>query len=265
MRSLQRVAFLLVSAVLLSLIVGRPVAARSDDEKKAGHDAKPPVYEVDFHDEGGKAQTKEFDCSKHKDTDELMGLIVAGQAHEMRKKDVPTLSKIFSLGSDLGIWTLVIFGLLFLILRQKAWPMMLEGLQKREQGIRSAIDEAHKAREETGRLRDEVVSERAKAAEDARATIEEARRDALKQADELKAKALEDIRAERDRMRRDLEIARDAALEDLWGRTVQLATLVSGRAIGRHLSAEDHKDLVDQAIADLRSASAERKREIAGV
>jgi F-type H+-transporting ATPase subunit b len=255
----------LIAASILALACAGYATARPDEERGHEKEHKPAVYDVDYHDEQGKPRVGTFDMSKSEDAKALADLIVAGHAHEILKKEVPSLAKIASLGADLGIWTLVIFGLLFLVLRWKAWPMMLEGLKRREEGIRSAIDEAHKAREETAQLRDEVVRERAKAADEARATIDQARRDALKAADEVKTKALEEIRAERDRLRRDLQIARDAALEDLWSRTVQLATLVSGRAIGRQLSPDDHRKLADEAIAELRKAGDERQREVAGV
>jgi F-type H+-transporting ATPase subunit b len=174
-------------------------------------------------------------------------------------------SKLFSRALDLSLWTIVVFLILAFILHRYAWGPMMKGLEARENSIHQAVDEAHKAREETARLRDEVMRERAKAAEEARAMIDQARRDAQKQADELRAKAVAEIHAERDRLRRDLELARDAALQDLWARTAQLAALVSSRAIGRELSADDHRKLADEAIADLRRAGAERQREVAGV
>jgi F-type H+-transporting ATPase subunit b len=174
-------------------------------------------------------------------------------------------AKIFAPALDLTIWTIVVFLILLFILGKFAWAPMLKGLEARERSIHQAVEEAHRAREETSKLRDEVLRERAKAEEEARATIEGARRDAQKQADELRAKAVAEIHAERDRLRRDLELARDAALQDLWSQTAQLATLVSSRAIGRELSPEDHRKLADEAIADLRRAGAERQKEVAGV
>jgi F-type H+-transporting ATPase subunit b len=265
MCSLQNTAAKFISGALLSLMVVGTAAARPDEEH--GHDQghPPPVYMADFHNEQGHTENRDFDLSNPADAKELTELIRSGRAHEVLKKEIPTLQKIASLGADLAVWTLVIFGLLFFILRWKAWPMMLDGLNRREQGIRSAIDEAHKAREETARLRDEVMRERAKAADEARATVEQARRDAVKLADELKAKAVADIRAERDRLRRDLELARDAALQELWAQTAQLATLVSGRTISRALSVDDHRQLAEEAIADIRRAGAERQREVASV
>jgi F-type H+-transporting ATPase subunit b len=166
---------------------------------------------------------------------------------------------------DLTIWSIVVFLVLLFVLSKYAWGPMMKGLEAREHAIHQAVDEAHKAREETSRLRDEVLRERAKAAEEARATVEQARRDAQKQADELRAKAVADIHAERDRMRRDLEIARDAALQDLWSQTAKLAALISSRAIGRELNPEDHRKLADQAIAEIRHAGAERQRDRVGV
>src|SRR6187549_3954264 len=43
---------------------------------------------------------------------------------------------------DLGIYTLIVFGLLMFILAKFAWPLIKEGLEKREVNIRAALDEA---------------------------------------------------------------------------------------------------------------------------
>src|SRR5438067_9652961 len=53
---------------------------------------------------------------------------------------------------DLAIWTVVVFLILLFVLSKFAWKPMLQGLQKREQDIHSAIEEAHKTREEARRL-----------------------------------------------------------------------------------------------------------------
>jgi F-type H+-transporting ATPase subunit b len=187
-------------------------------------------------------------------------------AHKTGHEEGPVgQEKLFSRAVDLTLWTIVVFVILLFVLGKYAWGPMLKGLEAREHAIHSAVEEAHKAREETGRLRDEVQRERVKAAEEARATIDEARREAQKQGDDLRAKAMHEIQSERDRLRRDLELARDAALQDLWSETAKLAALVSGKAIGRELNANDHRQLVDEAIAELRKAGADRKREMTGV
>jgi F-type H+-transporting ATPase subunit b len=160
---------------------------------------------------------------------------------------------------DLTLWTIVVFLILLWVLGKYAWGPMMKGLEAREHAIHSAVDEAHKAREETARLRDDVLRERSLAAEEARNTIDMARREAQKQGDELRARAMSEIQTERDRLRRDLELAKDAALQELWSQTARLATLVSGKVIGKDLSVDDHRQLVDEAINDLKRAGAERE------
>src|SRR5579862_4611351 len=49
---------------------------------------------------------------------------------------------------DLTIWSIVIFVVLYLVLRKFAWGPILEGLRKREHNIESAIEEAKKVRDE---------------------------------------------------------------------------------------------------------------------
>src|SRR5437868_1582274 len=54
---------------------------------------------------------------------------------------------------DLGIWTIVIFLLLLVVLWKAAWKPMLEGLHKREASIRGSVEEARRTREEMEQLR----------------------------------------------------------------------------------------------------------------
>ena len=56
--------------------------------------------------------------------------------------------EVLSLRLDLGIWTIVVFGLLFLVLKKYAWGPILQGLQQREANIREALAEAQRAREQ---------------------------------------------------------------------------------------------------------------------
>src|SRR5262249_40592662 len=155
---------------------------------------------------------------------------------------------------DLAVWTLVVFLLLLFVLSRYAWNPMLGALQKREENVRSAIDEAKRARDEAHQIREQLSSERAKIAEETRAAIEAARKDAQQLRESMLSQAKADIQAERDRLRREIDSARDQALKQLWDQTAQLATLISAKAIRKQLSPDDHRRLVDEALADLRSA-----------
>jgi F-type H+-transporting ATPase subunit b len=155
---------------------------------------------------------------------------------------------------DLGIWTLVVFVVLLLVLRKLAWGPMLEGLHRREQNIFAAREEAQRARDESQRIRDQLQHELDQAQDKVRAILEEGRRNAQRATDDMVAKARTDIQTERDRLHREIDMARDQALQQLWSQTAQLATMISAKAIRRQLSPDDHRALVDEAISDLRRA-----------
>jgi len=99
-----------------------------------------------------------------------------------------------------------------------------------------------------------------RAQEKVREVLDEARRDAQNLRDEMVAKAKSEIQTERERLRHEIEMARDQALQQLWNQTAQLATLISAKAIRRELNVEDHRRLVDEAIAELQEAGNERRR-----
>lgn len=166
---------------------------------------------------------------------------------------------------DLGIWTIVVFVLLLLLLRRLAWGPMLEGLQRREQNIRAAREEAERARDEAQRLRADLQAEMDRAAEKVAGLMDGARRDAQRATDEMLGKAREEIQKERERLHREIGVARDQALQEIWNQTAQLATLISAKAIRRQLDANDHRRLVDEAIGELREAGHERQLQVASV
>lgn len=156
---------------------------------------------------------------------------------------------------DLGIWTLLVFGLLFVILAKFAWGPFTEGLRKREEGILAARDEAVRARREAEELRGKLKAEFDAAHEKIRALMDEARRDA----DALKATEREagarEAATERERAKREIETAKEQALQEIYQKSVQLAALMSSKAVRRTLTADDHARLVDESLAELNTTA----------
>jgi F-type H+-transporting ATPase subunit b len=153
---------------------------------------------------------------------------------------------------DLGIWTLVVFGILVFLLGRYAWGPMMAGLDKREATLRKTHEDADAAREEARLALVEVQSRLAKTNEEIRGMLDEARRDAQAVKDQMKAEAAVEIQAERERIRREIGTARDQALKEIYEQSVQLAALVSSKAIKRELTPADHARLLDDALRDLR-------------
>jgi F-type H+-transporting ATPase subunit b len=165
---------------------------------------------------------------------------------------------IFDFRADLGIWTIIIFVLLLVVLGKYAWGPLLEGLHRRESNIHAALEEAQKARQEAAALQERLQAQMNEAAANAREIIEEARRDALRLAEEERAKTKAEIQTERDRLYRDLNVAKDQALQQMWEQSAQLATLIASKAIHRQISAEDQRSLVDEALQEMQGAVGER-------
>ncbi len=210
------------------------------------------LYKGEVIGPNGLPVERDFNITKkEEDLKELTTLLQEGNVLELTKEKEPNPLEIMW---DLGLWTLVVFGLLYLFLRKLVWTPMLSGLQKREDNIRSAVEDAQKARDDAQRLRDQLQREVDKAHEKVRDILDEGRRHAQQATDEMIAKARTEIQAERDRLRREIEMARDQALQELWKQTADLATMVSAKAIRRQLSAEDHRRLVDEALAELQDA-----------
>jgi F-type H+-transporting ATPase subunit b len=153
---------------------------------------------------------------------------------------------------DLGIWSIVVFVLLLLVLRKYAWNPMLEGLHQREENIRAAAEEAKRAREETERVSAEFKAKMDQAYAEIPKLLDQARKDAERVAEEMRAKAQADIQAERQRLHREIDLALEQALQEFNNHAAQLATLISAKAIQRSLSLEDHRRLVDDAMRELR-------------
>src|SRR5262245_22753742 len=161
---------------------------------------------------------------------------------------------------DLGLWTIVVFLGLFFILRKYAWGPMIEGLQKREENIKGALEEAKKARKDAENIQAELKKQFDGAAQKISGMMDDARKDAQQLLADAKAQATKDIQTDRERLRREIDTARDQALQDLWQKSAELATLISMKTVRKNLTVEDHKSLVDEALVELKKAGAEHRR-----
>jgi len=238
--------------VLGCLLFGRPAPAADEH-----HKAPPKVYTASIE-EGGEVKERKFDLAKPGDRQALDELLAKGEVEELRVDKEPDL---LGLKWDLGLWTLVVFGMLCLILSKVAWGPMLEGLRKREQSIAGALDDARKARAEADQMRQQFQSDMAKAKDNVNAMIEEGRRNAQRVAEEETAKARAVMQEERERIHRELQLAKDQALQELWSQTAELATVISSNAIHRQMSVDDHRRLVDEALVELNKHGNDWKRQ----
>src|SRR5258708_745303 len=87
-------------------------------------------YKAEIHVPGGKPEEKKFDMANKAERDALMDALEHGHVGELA---VDEKIDLFSLKRwDLGLWSIGIFIILFLLLAKYAWKPMLDGLTKRE-------------------------------------------------------------------------------------------------------------------------------------
>ena len=164
------------------------------------------------------------------------------------------LPSFFPKSYDLGIYTLVVFGLMMLILYWFAWPHISAGLAAREATILNARDEAIKSQREVEELRAKLKAEYAQANEKIRAMMEEARRDAEALRAKEKEAGAKDAANERERAKREIESAKEQALQELYQTSIQLASLMSSKAIRREMSIDDHTRLLDDSLKEIQAS-----------
>jgi F-type H+-transporting ATPase subunit b len=245
MRIGRLLTFLLAAWVFL-VIPERGLAQKHGKEHK-----KEPVKIQVGYESDDKHLTETLDLTKQADLDKFLALLKEADIHELELDKPPNPMAIYG---DLALWTIVVFLLLYFLLKNKAWGPILEGLQKREDNIREAAEEAKRAREETQKVMAEYKAKMDQAYAEIPKLMDQARKDAHNLAEEMRAKAQADIQADRQRSLREIEMAKDHALQEITKYAANLATLISAKAIHRALSLEDHQALVDEAIGDLSQA-----------
>jgi F-type H+-transporting ATPase subunit b len=218
-------------------------------------------YDALIHRPGEKEEIERtFDLNEERSFHELMDLLSKGEVEELKRE---TEVNILAISWDLGLWTVVVFVLLLLVLRKLAWKPMLEGLHRREATIREAREDAQRARDEAERIRAELQKQMSGAEDKVRQILEEARHNAQQTTENMIGQARAEIQSERERLQREIGMARDQALQQIWNQTANLATQISAKLLRRQLTPDDNRRLVDEALAEIGQADVSWKDQLA--
>lgn len=161
---------------------------------------------------------------------------------------------------DLAIWTLVVFLVMFAILKTFAWPQIAAAVDERERKIAGTIDAANAKLEEAKRILADHEAKLAATAGEVKEMLDEARRDAevvKKRIEEDGRKAAADEVA---RGRVEIKRAKDEALHDLAVTSAKLAIELGERVVRDQLqiSPEHQARIVRDALDKLAAAAPSR-------
>jgi F-type H+-transporting ATPase subunit b len=154
---------------------------------------------------------------------------------------------------DVGnaFWTLIIFVLVVVVLGKFAWGPLLGALQQREQFIRDALADAKRDREAAEARLAEYTEKLHEARAEASKIVDEGRRDAAVVKGRIEGEAREEAERTIERAKREIELAKNAAIKELYGKTAEMATEIATRVVRREISAADHQKLISEAIDSL--------------
>ncbi|HMR14844.1 F0F1 ATP synthase subunit B [Mariniflexile maritimum] len=146
----------------------------------------------------------------------------------------------FSLG--LFFWQLVLFVVLVLLLKKFAWKPILDAVEKREEGIKGALESAEKAKLDMQNLQ----ADNQKLLKEARAEREEM----LKEARDIKNKMIEDAKGEAQaqankmiaQAQSAIESEKKAAIAELKTQVANLSIDIAEKVIREELSNKDKQE-----------------------
>jgi F-type H+-transporting ATPase subunit b len=153
--------------------------------------------------------------------------------------------------TDLALWSLVTFICFLFLMKKFAWSPMIEGLDKREAGIRAAISDAEDNRRKAQALLAEYDQKLKAAERTVQEMVAEARRDAERTSQDLIASAQREVGAIRDRAKEEIRQAKDTALSEVFSQINSQVLLATEHVLGRALQDGDQDRLVNQALAEI--------------
>jgi F-type H+-transporting ATPase subunit b len=160
-------------------------------------------------------------------------------------------SFLVSPGLGLMIWTLIFFLATMWLLSKVAFPRIQEALDKRAKAIAESLDAAERSKKES----EELVAEYRARLKEAREQADDIVARARKSADTAKAQAAEEGKAKREELvaaaRRDIEAETRRSLERIRKEVADLTVLTTEKVARKSLTGEDHKRLVDEALAEV--------------
>jgi F-type H+-transporting ATPase subunit b len=153
--------------------------------------------------------------------------------------------------SDLALWSLITFLIFLFVMKKMAWGPMIQGLDSREAGIRSAIAEAEENQRKSHALLAEYEGKLRDAEKTVAEMVAEAKRDAERTGQDIVAKAQADVTTLRDRATGEIAQAKDTALSEVFSSVNAQVAAATERVLGRALSNDDQERLIQEALAEI--------------
>jgi F-type H+-transporting ATPase subunit b len=158
---------------------------------------------------------------------------------------------LYDINTGLSAWTLIVFVILVVLLGKFAWKPILEAVEAREKGIRSALDEAAQRNADAGKLLEEHRAQIADARRQASELIAEGRAAGEGVRKSIEEKARVEAQAIIERARTEIEREKDAAIAELRRESVDLALAAASKLMQQNLDQPKDRALVERYLAEM--------------
>jgi len=172
-----------------------------------------------------------------------------GDSHTQQARE----HSLLTLDPGVGIWTVITFSLLLVILRRFAWTPILSSLEEREKRLQSSMQTAEEARNESKRIAEEQNKILAAARHEASEILATAR----KSGDEFRKKMEQGAKAEREKIiaaaEAEIKVLQQNAREELRKFSAELAIGAAEKLLQENLDQVKSQKLVEDYIAEMEN------------
>jgi len=153
----------------------------------------------------------------------------------------------------LFIWTILTFLVLLWLLKRFAWGPLLAALDRREQVIAGAVEDARKAKEELERVKSDAAKLLTEARQEAGGIVTRARADADRFREELRVKAVTEAEALLQNAEKRIQQETSRAVQQLRQEAVELSVAIAEKLLHRNISREDNERILQDVVKQLET------------
>ena len=141
---------------------------------------------------------------------------------------------------------IILFGLLYLV----AYKPILRMFDERSRRIKESMEQTEFVKEQAARAGEDVKKQLEAAGKQGQELIARADRTGEEVRQNAQQQAKKDAESLLDRARTEIQLERDAAVDELRGEFADLTILAAGKVIDRSLDKEAHRQLVDKVLKE---------------
>jgi len=183
-------------------------------------------------------------------------ILTIGNVGALLAQEAEKTPGLVELRINLMFWTLIIFGILYFMLRRWAFPAILGAVEKREKALEDALASAKRDREEAQKLLENHHRQIEAARGEAQKLIAEGRAVAEKMRTDLLEQTRQEQQGLLERARREIETEKERAVAQLRREAVNLAIAGASKVIEENLDNTKNRQLVEGFLSSLPEMSA---------